>query len=197
MRPFEWADEWKLERFQTLRMFLHAAKAGLVDIVWDILCPHCNTDVEKETHLSDLKPETICSTCDIKFNVDLAKSVEVTFKANAGVRVARRDVYCIGGPANKPQIAVQLRLEPGVSRSESISFSSESARVRCFPIELAPLVSVQISEGRLSRLRWGLWPMDCLLLSVISSRENRKHIFSPITPSFCLLYLTYEKISYF
>ena len=41
MRPYELADTWGVERCSTLKVFLHAVKAGLLEMNWDVLCPNC------------------------------------------------------------------------------------------------------------------------------------------------------------
>ena len=81
--------------------------------------------------LSQMKSEAHCDTCEIKFGADFARSVEARFTVNPAVREARRETFCIGGPANRPDIAAQLRLEPGEVRKESFAVPGP-LRVRCY-----------------------------------------------------------------
>jgi len=68
----------------------------------------------------------------VEFGPDLARSIEVRFTVNPAVRPARREVYCIGGPANMPQIQSQLRVAPGQRRQEAFPNPVGGLRVRCY-----------------------------------------------------------------
>ena len=132
MRPFELADRWGEDRVATLRFLLHAAQAGALDLSWNLLCPSCRVAARETPSLSRMKNRAHCETCRIEFGADLAASVEVRFAVQPAVRRARADVYCIGGPANTPHVAAQLRLEPGERRSEPFERPPGPLRVRCY-----------------------------------------------------------------
>jgi class 3 adenylate cyclase len=132
MRPFELADRWGEGRQAVLRMFLHAARTGAVDLSWTVLCPTCRVAASRAPALSSLKSKVHCDTCRIDFGADLASSMEARFAVNPAVRRARTETFCIGGPANMPQIAVQLRLGAGETRREPFAPPSGALRARCF-----------------------------------------------------------------
>ena len=97
------------------RSGLSAADCGLLDLTWSVLCPVCRTVREDSGRLRQLPSRVHCDTCDIAFDTDLARSVEIRFAVNPAVRRAERARYCIGGPANSPSVVAQLRLEPGAA----------------------------------------------------------------------------------
>lgn len=132
MRPYVLADQWRIDRTSTLRYFLHAARAGALDLVWAVLCPSCRVATRRTRTLSEMKSTAHCDTCRIEFGTDLASSVEARFAVNPAVRRARTDTYCIGGPANMPDILCQLRLEPGDKRRETLRLPRGTVRVRCY-----------------------------------------------------------------
>ncbi|HVR87305.1 MAG TPA: DUF5939 domain-containing protein [Planctomycetota bacterium] len=132
MRPFDVADRWGEDRMSVLRLFLHAAKAGVLDINWSVLCPSCRVAVKQTLTLSQLESKAHCETCQVEFGPDLARSIEARFTVNPAVRPARRETYCIGGPANMPQIQSQLRLQPGEKRREEFPIPIGGLRVRCY-----------------------------------------------------------------
>lgn len=134
MRPFELADRWGVDRMQLLYVFLHAADCGLLDLSWSVLCPVCRTVREDAGQMSQLASRVHCDTCDIAFDTDLARSVEIRFDVNPAVRRAERARYCIGGPANSPSAVAQLRLEPGEQRSERIELDPGWLRLRCYQV---------------------------------------------------------------
>jgi class 3 adenylate cyclase len=132
MRPFDVADRWREDRTSILRLFLHAARVGVVDLNWTVLCPSCRVAVRQTLTLSQLKAQAHCETCRIEFGADLSRSVEARFTVNPAVRPARREIYCIGGPGNMPQIAAQLRVQPGERRREAFAEPPGGLRVRCY-----------------------------------------------------------------
>jgi class 3 adenylate cyclase len=152
MRPFELADRWGEDRDSVLRLFLHAAKAGVLDLNWSVLCPSCRVPVKQALTLSQLESKAHCETCRVEFGPDLARSIEARFTVNAAVRPARREIYCIGGPANVPQIQSQLRLQPGETRREEFPIPTGGLRVRCYQAPgIVPLqgLSVRVEKDGL------------------------------------------------
>lgn len=145
MRPFELADRWGEDRTEVLRLFLFATKAGLLDLTWAVLCPHCRAVSAEVPALAQMRSEAQCATCDAHFSSDLAASVEVRFTVNPAVRLARHETYCIGGPANTPLIVAQWRLEPGERRREALALEPGALRARCY--QATGVVPLVVSEG--------------------------------------------------
>lgn len=121
MRPFELADRWKTHRIATLRAFLHGTRAGLVDMTWNVVCPSCRGVKKEVTTLQDLHKSAHCDSCDIRFEADFDRSVEVRFTVNPAIRRAPFDTYCVGGPRNTPHVLVQQRLRPGERREIEVT----------------------------------------------------------------------------
>lgn len=144
MRPFELADRWGEDRREVLRLMLFASKAEILNLTWNVLCPHCRAPSAEEETLFKMKPESRCDTCEMSFGTDLADSVEVRFSVNPAVRLARSRTYCIGGPANKPEILAQLRLEPGEKRKETLRLEPGRLKVRCF--QAGDILPLEVSE---------------------------------------------------
>jgi adenylate cyclase len=151
MRPFALADQWGEDRTSTLRYFLHAAKAGVMDLAWSVLCPSCRVATSKTKKLSDVKAKAHCETCRIEFGADLAQSVEARFSVNPAVRRARTETYCVGGPANMPDILCQLRLEPGERRKDTLILKPGMLRVRSF--QAPGIRELKIGRGSADVLR--------------------------------------------
>ena len=145
MRPFLLADRWGEDRMQVLRLFLTATKAGLLDLCWSVLCPTCRVPNQTMATLSQMRSKAHCETCGVRYGADFAASVEARFAVNAAVREARKQVYCIGGPANTPEIAAQLRLAPGSTRREEISLRPGPYRVRCY--QVPGIVSIEVAPS--------------------------------------------------
>jgi adenylate cyclase len=132
IRPFELAYQWGYDPMQLLKFFLYAAKAGVLDLIWHVLCPNCRAATQEVSNSYDLRPDSHCSTCQIKFDSDFSKSVEALFSVHSSVRVANKAIYCIGGPANMPQIQAQFRIPPHVKRDERVRIENGKVRIRSY-----------------------------------------------------------------
>lgn len=107
MRPFSLAEEWSLPRREVLSACLHAVKAGLLDLRWEVVCPSCRTATEALPSLASLTDHGRCQLCDIAFSLDLDQAVEATFAPTRAVRDIDAGPYCIGGPARTPHVIAQ------------------------------------------------------------------------------------------
>ncbi|PCI39325.1 MAG: hypothetical protein COB53_03455 [Elusimicrobia bacterium] len=117
MRPFELADAWHCDRVKTLRAFLHGSIAGLFNLSWEILCPNCRVAKADYNDLSDLESPAHCDTCEINFDGEFDKNVELRFSVHPSIREAAHADFCIGSPAKSLHRKVQARLGPGQSRT--------------------------------------------------------------------------------
>lgn len=107
IRPYRVADEWRVDRRETLHLFLHATRAGMLDFSWDLVCPHCRGAKASQTSLSTISAQAHCDSCNIDFTVNFDQSVELTFTPNACIRPVARIDYCVGGPQLTPHIIAQ------------------------------------------------------------------------------------------
>ena len=129
-RPFELADRWGLPRLDVLGASLHAVKAGLLDMRWDVLCPNCSAAPESVASLASLKSTSHCAGCDIEYGVGFDESVELRFTVHPSVREARAAIYCAGSPAHSPQAIAQQALAAGETREIEVDLDARSYRVR-------------------------------------------------------------------
>jgi adenylate cyclase len=155
MRPYAIADAWGTDRRETLDLFLHATRAGMLDFSWEVLCPHCRGSRKGKADLSSISSESHCDSCGIDFTVNFDQSVELTFVPNPAIRRVPRLEYCLGGPQITPHIVAQKRLEPGDIVTVAMSFPEGRYRVRTqgtavlrsFLIERGGSPSVKIEVG--------------------------------------------------
>jgi class 3 adenylate cyclase len=130
MRPFELADRWKLDRWEVLRLFLHATVAGLVVMSWDVLCPNCRVGKAEYFSLRDLKVEAHCDVCNIRFDASFDRSVEVRFTVAPALRRVPNRMYCIGGPQNTPHILAQTLVPASGAEQLTLQLEAGSYRLR-------------------------------------------------------------------
>ncbi len=130
MRPYAFADKWTTDREATLKVFLHAAQIGLIDLSWDVLCPECRGAKAQVRRLYDL-PETVhCPSCNIDYTADFERSVEATFTLGQAIAEIEHHDYCIGGPHATPHILMQQQLEANESRTTTLRLDPGIYRLR-------------------------------------------------------------------
>src|SRR3569623_1334663 len=112
----ERARVWKLPELDLLRTALHATRAGLLDLSWDTICPHCRGVRDEHTHLSGLTAGSRCEACNVDFTTDQLETVEVTFRVHPSVRVVEERLYCSAEPAQKEHIRVMTLVQPGETK---------------------------------------------------------------------------------
>jgi class 3 adenylate cyclase len=131
MRPFALADAWGEDRMETLRMFLYAtARAGLLDLEWDVLCPNCRGPSVRLTSLDQLLEDAHCESCNVRYDVNFDESVELRFTVSRDVREADDVAYCIGGPANTRHIVSQIWIPAGGTKELRLRLARGDYRLR-------------------------------------------------------------------
>jgi class 3 adenylate cyclase len=72
---------------QVIGGFLHAARLGLFELSWSVLCPSCGGVVQAGGTLKTVdRPEYRCAFCALDYEPTLDEVVEVTFTVNPRVR---------------------------------------------------------------------------------------------------------------
>jgi adenylate cyclase len=114
IRPFAIARRWGLDQWATLELFLQATRCGLVDLSWELLCPNCRSmPLSPSLSLSQIQRTAHCEVCQIKYDAEFDKSVELKFAVSPAIRPRENQVYCLAGPGGKPHVLSQIWLEPG------------------------------------------------------------------------------------
>lgn len=130
IRPYVLAARWQASRRDTLEICLLAARAGLLDFRWDLLCPSCRGAKFTASRLRDVKGPIHCSSCNIDFRAAFDRSVEVTFAANRSIRPAEAAEYCVGSPQRTPHIYFRHTLEPRTATTLDLSLAPGRYRLR-------------------------------------------------------------------
>jgi len=116
IHPLELATRWQADGRELIRTFLHATRAGLFDLEWQIDCPGCRVGVDAMPRLDQLRGRIHCDECDVSFDVDFDTHVHATFTVNPAVREVRRVVYCATSPYFRPHVHGYARIECGETR---------------------------------------------------------------------------------
>ena len=114
MRPYPLADHWKLPRRLVLETFLRASRLGILDLRWELLCPMCRGVGESRASLSEVHNGVHCNFCNLDFDVDFDRQVEVIFRPNLAIRPVPEGLkFCLSGPQSEPHAPVNVRLAAG------------------------------------------------------------------------------------
>jgi adenylate cyclase len=150
IRSHALADYWGLPRRDVLEVCLWATRVGLLDLQWEMICPHCRGSAQMSRSLTGIQSEVYCESCNVDFTINFDRAVELTFRPNPSVRLVEGLQFCVGGPQVTPHIVIQQQLAPGAKLEVSIPL--EVGRYRLRSSELAGGQYLQASALGLSEV---------------------------------------------
>src|SRR5260370_17206499 len=87
LNPLAFAAKAGLGEERVISAFLHAARIGLFDLSWNVLCPGCGGVLEAGASLKSVdQDEYSCALCAAGYGPTLDEMVEVTFTVSPRVR---------------------------------------------------------------------------------------------------------------
>jgi class 3 adenylate cyclase len=114
IRPYPLADHWKLPRRRVLETFLRASRAGILDLRWELLCPMCRGVGESHQSLGEIHNGAHCDFCNLDFDIDFDRQVEVIFRPTAAIRSVPESLkFCLTGPQSEPHMPLNTLLSAG------------------------------------------------------------------------------------
>jgi hypothetical protein len=146
------AHELDLDEDTLLLACLHATRVGLLELSWDVLCPHCRGVRKNAEHLGQLGTLEHCNVCAIDIDTGHENAIEVTFRVHPSVRTVPPVFFCSAEPARKSHVRVQQRLEPGQSRTIQMRSAAGSYRARLRG--QTAFGSARVDPGAAQAVRW-------------------------------------------
>lgn len=84
---FDFARRHNVGEDETIGAFLHAARIGLFEMSWNVLCPGCGGVLDSNASLKSVRSEEyVCALCAAGYEPTLDEMVEVTFTVNPRIR---------------------------------------------------------------------------------------------------------------
>src|SRR5215470_16339553 len=102
----DFARQAGIDEERAIATFLHAARLGLFELAWNVLCPGCGGVLDTSTTLKSVnKDEYDCALCASGYQPTLDEMVEVTFTVSRRVRkIAAHDPHELPMPEYFRQI---------------------------------------------------------------------------------------------
>jgi class 3 adenylate cyclase len=147
------AHRWGIDDERLLRTALHATRLGLLDMSWDVICPHCRGVREEARTLGDVPERGECAVCNIDFDTDSEAALEITFHVHPSIREVPKLYFCSAEPSTKAHIALQLRVAPGDEQVVETSMLDGRYRLRRKGDKEYGFVDVD-PDGGAAALRW-------------------------------------------
>lgn len=131
MRVYGLARRFGIDERDLLHTFLYATRAGLLQLSWDLLCPHCRGPRVSVGGLEEIPEEAACEPCGIRFGASRRENaIEVTFRVHPSVRKVERRVYCAAETAEKKHIRLQLMVAAGETLTVNSGLGPGKYRLR-------------------------------------------------------------------
>jgi len=151
IRPFEVARAWGKDRREVLRAFLHAARAGLVELQWQINCPSCRVGAQTARSLDEVERRAHCDACNIGYDLDFGEHVEAIFKISKTIRQVETAVYCASSPWFRPHVYGQITAPPGETVERACALPPGSILIRT--LRHGRRATIEIGEHAPERVR--------------------------------------------
>lgn len=130
LRALKLAREWNVPVRETVELCLAAVRAGLLGMRWDLLCTSCRGAKLSVATLDQLPTGAHCSSCNIDYERNFTRNVELVFFPNAAIRPINSGSYCLSGPMTTPHVLAQQIMAPGETRSLDLQLPPGPYRVR-------------------------------------------------------------------
>lgn len=130
LRPITLARVWDVPVRQTVELCLAAVRAGLLGMRWDLLCTSCRGAKLSVPTLDQLPTGAHCASCNIDYERNFTRNVELVFFPNAAIRPIATGGYCLSGPMTTPHVLAQQILAPGETRALDLQLPPGPYRVR-------------------------------------------------------------------
>ena len=130
MRPIRLARGWGVEPRLVVELCLEAVRAGLLDLSWDLLCPRCRGAKKSVASLDQMPKQAHCPSCNIVYDANFSKNVELSFRPSSAIRVLAEGEFCLSGPQTTPHVVVQQILRAGEERIVMANLAPGPYRLR-------------------------------------------------------------------
>jgi class 3 adenylate cyclase len=134
VRPLALARLWQAKRDDTVELLLAAQRLGIVAMGWDLLCPRCRGAKSSVRHLHDLPQGAHCSSCNIDYQRDFTRNVELTFHPEPWLRPLPKGELCLLGQGTTPHVKFQAEVGPSERKTFVLALPPGPYRFRTLEV---------------------------------------------------------------
>jgi class 3 adenylate cyclase len=102
----------------------------MLSMHWDLLCSNCRGAKRSAASLDRLPRGAHCDTCNIDYERDFTRNVELTFRPVPAIRDLTGGEFCAYGPMQTPHVLIQQNLGPGETRDVEAPLAPGDYRAR-------------------------------------------------------------------
>lgn len=128
--PLELVHAFGVDEQALIETCLHATRVGLLDMRWEVVCPHCRGVRESVNHLGEIPAESRCEVCEISFRTSPENAVAISFRPHPTIRAIEHRFYCSAEPATKRHVEVQVTVDAGASETVPTRLRAGRHRIR-------------------------------------------------------------------
>ncbi|TWT02910.1 adenylate/guanylate cyclase domain-containing protein [Reyranella sp. CPCC 100927] len=130
VRPKALAAAFDIAPRDAIELCLAGVKARMLDMRWDLLCSNCRGAKMTVSSLDQLPRGAHCASCNIDYDRDFARNVELTFAPSPLIRALGTGMFCLSGPATTPHVVTQQLLAAGERRIVAMDLPPGPYRLR-------------------------------------------------------------------
>ena len=162
IRPLAMARIWGADREETVEVFLAAQRLGILVMSWDLLCPRCRGAKSNVRHLHELPEGAHCSSCNIDYQREFTRNVELTFHPEPWLRPLPKGELCLLGQGSTPHVRFQAEVTAHATKTFAVTLPPGPYRFRT--IEAGAEVDAHVGDdGAIPEVV--AWNRDILLRS--------------------------------
>ena len=150
IRPLALARTWRTNPEHAVELFLAAQRVGILAMGWELLCPRCRGAKARVQHLHDLPNGAHCSSCNIDYQRDFTRNVELTFRPESWLRQLPEGEFCLLGQGSTPHVKFQAEVVP--HRSKSFALTLRPGPYRFRTVEAGGEVDAAIADGMIPEI---------------------------------------------
>lgn len=122
VNPIQYAGEKGMTENESIDLFLHAAKLGLFDLEWNLICGCCGQVFTSLRSIGNVHTHFVCDICRMENNLQLDELIQVTFTISPSIR---DNVF--HDPCNLPveDYVYKYRLVKGIQRHPEIGSNAD------------------------------------------------------------------------
>ena len=130
IRPMALATLWSVPPDQAIELFLAAARNGIMAMGWDLLCPRCRGAKSRVSRLNELPKSAHCSSCNIDYERNFSRNVELTFHPEPWICQLPDGELCMLGQGTARHVKFQAEVAARSAKSFKLSLAPGPYRFR-------------------------------------------------------------------